>query len=159
MTLYDLYKLWYARGFSVDNQPRRWDSPSKQDRSRVIAGVKYTDGVLWPDLQAVLRTPSPDTSSVDFGGWNTAFISACNVLVQAVCLRLNSVDHKKFNSAPTINALTNRLTAISKAPSIVSIDATSSSSAPTSATTVHQPETAANLVIETESPPSGCYNS
>jgi hypothetical protein len=113
--LYDLYTVWYGGKFTATSYGVRWSAPNKQEKSRVLEVMNYTDKVLDEPQRSTLLGTVPALSTPEYTAWNSAFPIACADLVKQVASAIQALDERKFNKA-TVNALNNRLCDLKKGP-------------------------------------------
>lgn len=108
-TLYELYSVWYERGFTTVNTPPLWWCKAKQDRSRVKTVINYTESLLPAHIREVFQQRPPIVSSALYQTWKVHFTAECSNLVKHVIDTLRAIDGKKTQGAPTVNSVDTRL--------------------------------------------------
>lgn len=108
MALFDLYKVWYQRGYTVVNSAGKWEA-EKRIKHLVVTAIKYTDSVMTPKLREILvTTPVPTGDDGGYVVWNAQYTKACRELVTLVADTLHNLDKKKFRNPASLNALGHR---------------------------------------------------
>lgn len=109
MPLFELYRVWYARKYTLVNAAGQWSAPVKQVKSAVVSTIKYSEKVMTQELRVLLTAVAPDIDDSNYATWNNNYTKACRDLVALVSEELNKLDGKSFQKVVSINAVGNRV--------------------------------------------------